>query len=81
MNAYKDEKGLFEEILVRSNEVYLSEKYMNEKQKNNYIQKQIDNNIYYFAELIKLLENKFKNYNNYEQFFINEIIPLYELKF
>ena len=81
MNAYKDEKGLFEEILVRSNEVYLSEKYMNEKQKNNYIQKQIDNNIYYFAELIKLLENKFKNYNNYEQFFINEIIPFYELKF
>ena len=81
MSEYQDKKGLLEEILVRSNEVYLSKKYMNENQMNIYIQKQLDYNIYYFEELINLLETKFKNYNNYEQFFIKEIIPYYESKF
>ncbi len=70
-----------EEVLVRANEVYLSKKYMGENQMNIYIQKQLKNNIYYFEELVNLLEIRFKNYNNYEQFFINEIIPFYESKF
>lgn len=54
---------------------------MGENQMNIYIQKQLKNNIYYFEELVNLLEIRFKNYNNYEQFFINEIIPFYESKF
>ena len=81
LSEYKDKKGLLEEILVRANEIYLSKKYMNENQMNIYIQKQLDYNIYYFKELVNLLETKFNNYNNYEQFFLNEIIPYYESKF
>lgn len=78
---YQDKKTLFEEILVRANEVYLSKEYMSEDSMDFYIQKQLDNNIYYFEELVYILINKFKNYNVYEQLFINEIIPFYKIKF
>lgn len=80
MSEYQSKKGLLEEILVRVNEVYLSKKYMSENQMNIYIEKQLDS-IDYFKELVNLLETKFKDYNNYEQFFINEIIPYYQSKF
>ena len=78
---YQNKKGLFEEILVRANEMYLSKKYMSEDSMNIYIKKQLNMNIYYFKELVNLIENKFKNYINYEQFFVQEIIPFYKLKF
>lgn len=56
-------------------------KYMGQDLKDKYIQKQKDNNIYYFKELINLYETKFNKYNNFEDFFVNEVISFYNEKF
>lgn len=81
LSPYQDKKTLLEEILVRTNEVYISSRYMNKDSMNFYIQKQLNNNVYYFEELVNILKDKFKNYNTYEQLFISEIIPYYKTKF
>lgn len=81
LSPYRDVNGLLEEIIVRANEIYLSKKYMDEDSKNYYIQKQVDNNIYYFRELINLYEINFNKYSIFERFFVNEIIPYYLIKF
>ncbi len=70
--------GLFEEVIVRSNECYLAVDDLELEKLQIYINKQKKLNIFYFQDLVNLLFQKYSLYNNYEIFFLKEIIPFYQ---
>lgn len=74
MDPYKGASTFINEVLTRANEFYLTKEYLPEGS-IVYIQRQINYGIYFFKDLVNIIETKMENYENYEQLFVKEIIP------
>jgi len=63
------------ELIVRSNAEYLSLKYINKEDYNDDMEYNKEIGFLYVEDIMNLIKERKNNYNTYEEFFVNELIP------